>query len=539
MRIRFRFPMVALAAVVASAACADPDPLVVQTESGLLQGSFADDGSQVRVFKGVPYALPPVGAGRWRPPSAPESWDGLRVAEQTGAACWQATGRGASVYSKGITDPLEDCLYLNVWTPPAGGEPAPVMVWFHGGSNTAGEGGSDIFDGTALAQKGAVLVTVNYRLGLFGFLAHPALTAESEHRSSGNYGLLDQIASLEWVQENIAEFGGDPTRVTIFGQSAGSSDACRLMASPLASGLFQRVIGQSGSCLGGALRLEARRGSEGEASAHANGLRIAEAFGIEGDGPEAATSLRAVEAERLQTTGTGVRTGPIIDGWVTPLAPREAFELGEYNRAQLMVGSMADETKGLQPGLANVGADEYEPRIRQQYGASAAAVLAEYEPLRSQSVAEALFRMTTDAGAGAGARRWARFVERAGDPVYLYYFSHPVPVFRLYITDDPHLESPNGPRGMGAYHSADLAYVFNNVGRVGVGWDEHDVYLADVISSYWVNFASTGDPNGEGLPTWPMYQAETDEVMEFGAQLGVVPNPRRSALDLFDSVEGF
>jgi para-nitrobenzyl esterase len=539
MRVRYPSIMVALAAAIAITACAEQDPLVIETEAGLLQGSFADDGSQIRVFKGVPYARPPVASGRWRPPSAVEGWDGVRVADHTGSACWQTTGRTASVYTKGITDPSEDCLYLNVWTPPAGGGPAPVMVWFHGGGNTAGEGGSDIFDGTALAHKGAVLVTVNYRLGVFGFLAHPALTAESEHRSSGNYGLLDQIASLEWVRDNISEFGGDPTRVTIFGQSAGSSDACRLMASPLASGLFHRVIGQSGSCLGGALRLEARQGSEGEASAHANGLRIAEAFGVEGDGPEAAASLRAVESETLQTTRTGVGTGPIIDGWVTPRAPREVFELGEYNRAQLMVGSMADETKGLQPGLANVGADEYEPRVRRQYGASAATVLAAYEPFRSQSVAEALFRMTTDAGAGAGARRWARLVERAGDPVYLYYFSHPAPVFRLYITDDPHLESPNGPRGMGAYHSADLAYVFNNVGRVGMGWDEHDIYLADVISSYWVNFAATGDPNGEGLPTWPTYQAEKDEVMEFGALLGVAPHPRASALDLFDSIGGW
>ena len=518
----------ALSILVLLVGCAGPDPLLIRTESGLLQGAFADEPSGIRVFKGVPYARPPVGPDRWRPPSDVEPWEGVRVADRVGAACWQVTGRAASVYSKGVEDPSEDCLYVNVWAPTDGDEPAPVMVWFHGGGNTAGHGGPLLFDGTALARKGVAVVTVNYRLGAFGFLAHPALTAESDRSSSGNYGLLDQIAALEWVRANIDQFGGDPTRVTIFGQSAGSTDSCFLMVSPLARDLFHRVIGQSGSCLGTETGLDP--------SAHANGLRFAEAFGIEGAGPEAAEGLRAIEAERLQTTRTGVGSPPIVDGWVVPRPPLELFETGQYNRVPLMVGSMADETKGLQPGLSGSTSADYAARVRQQFGPSAAAVLEAYAPLAAKSAAEAMFALTTDSGIGAGARRWARLTEGQGGDAYVYYFSHPSPVFRLYIDDDPRLDSPAGPRGMGAYHSADLAYVFNNVGLVGTGWEEYDVRLADMISSYWVNFAKTGDPNGEGLPEWPKYRAMQDEVMEFGSKVGAVRHPRGRELDLLDAV---
>ena len=297
------------------------------------------------------------------------------------------------------------------------------------------------------------------------------------------------------------------------------------------------MIGQSSACLGGSLYLNPQ--AEGGSSAHENGLQFAEAFGIEGEGPDAAGQLRAIEAELLQTTRTGVGTGPIVDGWVTPRAPRVLFESGEYSHVPLMVGWMADETKGLQPGLANVNAEEYESRVRRQFGDDATSAFAAYAPLARQSAAEALFRMTTDSGMGAASRRWVRLVEPAGDPVYLYYFSHAPPVFRLYLTDDPHLDSPNGPRGMGAYHSGDLAYVFNNVGRLGVGWEEHDVHLADVISSYWVNFARTGDPNGQELPIWPTYRADADELMEFGSSVMAIPNPRGAELDLVDSAAGW
>jgi len=521
--------------IILAAACAQPDPLQVHTQSGMLEGMAAEDGSGVRVFLGVPYARPPVGPGRWQPPSEPASWDGVRVADHYGAACWQVRGRTASVYTKGIEEPSEDCLYLNVWTPPAGEEPSPVMVWFHGGGNTAGEGGSAVFDGTHLAGKGVTLVTVNYRLGVFGFLAHPALTSESPHASSGNYGLLDQIAALDWVHANIAELGGDPSRVTIFGQSAGSTDTCLLMASPLAHGLFHRAIGQSGACLGNETPLQA----SGDApSGHANGVRLASALGVEGQDASAAERLRAIDAETLHDARTGVGVGPIVDGWVIPRPPAELYASGDFNHVPLMTGWMADETKGLQPGLADVTKAEYEPRVRRQYGAGADRVLAAYASVAAGSTTEALFNMTTDAGMGAGARSWARAVTAAGDPTFLYHFSWAPPVFRLYITDDPHLDSPNGPRGMGAYHSGDLVYVFDNVGYVDVGWDDYDRHLADVLSSYWVSFARTGDPNAEGLPAWPRYEAANDELMHFGSTISAAPNPRAAELDLFDSLAG-
>jgi para-nitrobenzyl esterase len=267
-------------------------------------------------------------------------------------------------------------------------------------------------------------------------------------------------------------------------------------------------------------------------------VRLAAALGVEGEDASAAERLRAIDAEALQDTRTGVGVGPIVDGWVIPRPPADLYASGDFNRVPLMTGWMADETKGLQPGLADVTTAEYEPRVRRQYGPQADRVLAAYAPVARESVTEALFNMTTDAGMGAGARNWVRAVAAAGEPTFLYYFSYAPPVFRLYITDDPHLDSPNGPRGMGAYHSGDLAYVFDNVGYVDIGWDDYDRHLADVISSYWVSFAKTGDPNMDGLPTWPRYDAAKDELMRFGSTISAVPNPRADKLDLFDSLDG-
>jgi len=275
-----------------------------------------------------------------------------------------------------------------------------------------------------------------------------------------------------------------------------------------------------------------------EPSAHSNGVRLAAAFGVEGQDASAAERLRAIDAETLQDTRTGVGVGPIVDGWVIPRPPADLYASGDFNRVPLMTGWMADETKGLQPGLGAVTTAEYEPRVRRQYGAEADRVLAAYAPVARESVTEALFNMTTDAGMGAGARSWIRAVAAAGEPTFLYYFSYAPPVFRLYITDDPHLDSPNGPRGMGAYHSGDLVYVFDNVGYVDVGWDDYDRHLADVISSYWVSFAKTGDPNAEGLPAWPRYDAAEDQLMHFGPTISAVRNPRADKLDLFDSLDG-
>ena len=267
--------VLALSAGTVAGAAGQPLGPVVETSPGALAGERVAGHEEVLVFRGVPYAEPPVGDARWRPPTAKAAWEGTRAATTFGAACWQRPTPDTSIYTRGDLERDEDCLYLNVWTAAAdAAEARPVMVWFHGGGHSGGWGSARVFDGTALAQKGVVLVTINYRLGAFGFLAHPALSAESPHGSSGNYGLLDKVAALEWVRDNAAAFGGDPGNVTIFGQSAGSWSVCYLMASPLAAGLFHKAIGHSGGCFrGGRPDLEA---------AHGQGLAAAAALGAEG-----------------------------------------------------------------------------------------------------------------------------------------------------------------------------------------------------------------------------------------------------------------
>jgi para-nitrobenzyl esterase len=500
----------------------------VATPAGMLRGELNDAGD-VRVFRGIPYAAPPVGERRWRPPSDPAPWQGVRPANRFGASCWQVTGDDGSIYSKGITDPSEDCLYLNVFTPAGADRPLPVMVWFHGGGNTAGTGSSAIFDGSTLARLGAVVVTINYRLGAFGFLAHPALTDESPERSSGNYGLLDQIAALRWVRDAIAGFGGDPGRVTIFGQSAGSWDVCALMTSPLSAGLFHRAIGQSGQCLQFATRLD----GSGAASAHATGIEAARRLGVEGSGAPALAALRMVEARTVFDTLRGrVPATPIVDGWVLPVPPREAFGAGRFHRVPLIVGTMANETTAASESQRT--REAYAAMLETRFGASAGRVREAYADLETQSIAAAAAAVQTDAGQTRGAREWARAVDAAGGDVRVYWFRHAPPAFRLY-RDDPAFTVPEGPRGLGAYHSGDLAYVFGNVGRVGTGWNAVDDQIARTMSAYWVQFARSGDPNAAALPAWPRFRKDDEQVLEIADRIAAGPHPRRVRLDVLEA----
>ena len=369
------------AIVVAAAACGGSEPegpdLVVETSSGLVEGAPVDDGrgpaGDVLAFRGIPYAAPPVGDLRWRPPEAPESWDGVRLAQESGAPCWQRISPDTSIWSRGELDRSEDCLYLDLWTAAAGDAgPRPVMVWFHGGSHEVGHGSSLIFDGAALARKGVVLVSINYRLGSFGFLAHAALTAESEHGSSGNYGLLDKIAALEWVRDNAAAFGGDQSRVTIFGQSAGSMSVCSLVASPLAAGLFHRAIGQSAGCFTPLEDLE---------QAERRGVLLADELGVAADGAaaEIAAAMRAASAEDVLagsgSSGWSDGSKTVVDGWYLPDQPSAIYARGEHNRVPMMVGFMGDESRALfAPGPA-LRRPELERQLEEQYGEAGAGLL--------------------------------------------------------------------------------------------------------------------------------------------------------------------
>tara|TARA_B100001123_G_scaffold331033_2_gene373180 strand:- start:659 stop:2245 length:1587 start_codon:yes stop_codon:yes gene_type:complete len=512
---------------------------VVQTSVGLLEGEYSDSSDEVRVFRGVPYAISPIGENRWRPSKSVVPWDGVRQATEFSAPCWQRPREYSSLYTRGDLAPSEDCLYLNIWT--SANEPTaalPVMLWFHGGGHNSGAGNPKIFDGTSLSKNGVIVVTINYRLGPFGFLAHPAFTAESAHDSSGNYGLLDQITALEWVHNNIAAFGGDPSNVTIFGQSAGSWSVCYLMASPLARGLFHKAIGQSGGCFKGERPyLDKTADTIGASqSAHEIGLSVAHELGVTGTGIEAARSLRAVKAEDILAVALG--PGAIIDGWVLPKTPREIFIDGDHNDVPVIVGAMANERASLYEGPEPTR-EEFQASVKREYEKQSAAMLEAYAAELRTSPLVAEMQLQGDRTFVWEMRTWATTVENAGNDVYLYFFSHVPPTFRLYVHDDPDVTLPRGRRGYGAYHSGDLAYVFGNVGLVGLDWSDWDYELSNVISRYWANFARTGNPNEDGLPSWPRYERDIDQWLEFGDQIQATEDVRQEKLDLFDNYFSF
>ncbi len=498
--------------------------LEVTTYQGVLRGAWADEAAGIRRFMGIPYARPPLGELRWRPPQAPAVWDGVRDAGRPGAACWQPVNEEQFVWSRGQFERSEDCLFLNVWSDRAL-EGAPVMVWFHGGAHTAGMGHDRIFDGTNLARRSVVLVTVNYRLGAFGFLAHPALQEESAHDSAGNYGLLDKMAALNWIRDNIGQFGGNPDNVTIFGQSAGSQSVCALMASPLAEGLFHKAIGQSAACVNPL--------PERDAAGLERGARLVEALGIDQNPKEmrAASPEAVLAATASSSWANGSRI--VTDGWVLPEAADSLYAAGRQAKVPLLLGSLSNEGHLLFPLNDSLSEADLDAYLDRTAGAQAAGLKAQYAD--APSPGQMQHAIATDLFMAYGMRRWAAHQANAGQRAYLYFMDHTPPAFRLYVPDQPDLQLSQGPRSAGAYHSGDLAYVFNNTRNVGHDWLEEDHTFSDVIAGYWTNFAKTGDPNGEGLPAWQPYDSngKATLLMKEGATqtVGCV---RREILDLWD-----
>jgi para-nitrobenzyl esterase len=427
--------------------------------------------------------------------------EGVRKADQFGATCMQTPYPGKFSVSH-LAEPVsEDCLYLNVWTarnrPKAG---VPVMVWIHGGALTRGAA-QRCLRWRNLAKKGVVVVTINYRLGVFGFFAHPELTKESDRNSSGNYGILDQIAALEWVQKNIAAFGGDPKRVTIFGESAGSWSVNTLTASPLAKGLFQRAIGESGAEFGPLRTL---------AEAEQAGVRFAKSAGA-----DSIAALRAKSAADLMKAG-GAASGPVVDGWLLPKDVRSIYAEGKQNDVALLIGSNADEGTAFAAG--NVRAEGFKTQAKSRYGDMADAYLKIYPASTDDEAKKSSAEAMRDQTFGWEMRTWARMQEKSGkSKVYLYYFS----------------KTPPGEFGakLGAYHASEIAYVYENV----QGGTPIDKKLSDEMSSYWVNFATTGDPNGKALPKWPAFQEKTELAMGLGEKVEVIPAPHKDALDFLDA----
>jgi para-nitrobenzyl esterase len=485
-----------------SAAITEP----VRTENGLLSG-VAGANPEVRVFKGIPFAAPPVGDLRWRMPKPAANWEGVHAADKFSATCMQRRPNNASAER-----PMsEDCLYLNVYTAAKSSKDRrPVMVWIHGGALTSGAG--SLYDGETLAKKGVVVVTINYRLGLFGFFANPELTKESDRNASGNYGLLDQIAALEWVQKNIAAFGGDPKRVTIFGESAGSWSVNYLVATPLARGLFHRAIGESGGEFAPARKL---------ADMEQAGVKFAQSAGA-----DSLAALRAKPADDLMKA-TGFQTAANVDGWLLPQDVYTIFAQGKQNDVPVIIGSNADEGTMFTP--ASVKAASLRESAARRFGPDAEAFLKLYPFTTDEEAWEAQAASMRDQVFGWEMRTWARMQTKTGkSKVYLYFFSR-VP--------------PGQNRVRGAYHGAEIAYVFGNLEIApfavsGNGqprpWQDADHKLADAMSSYWVNFATNGDPNRKGLLKWPAYQAKDDLVMGFGDNIEVKPLPHQNALNFLD-----
>lgn len=528
-----RLPVTAVLAglITCILGCAPPQsPPLVDLALGSVQGEWSEAGEGVVVagYLGVPFARPPVGALRWSRPEPPEPWTQTLEATAPGPACWQPHTSKTTVYSRGEIERSEDCLRLNVWTPASAGESLPVMVWFHGGGHTTGSNGARIFDGGRLAGRGVVLVSANYRLGPLGFLAHPGLSAESAQRygvsGSGNYGLWDKVAALEWVRDHVAAFGGDPTNVTIFGQSAGSMSVCALMTAAPAGDLFHKVIGQSATCLP-----PLTAGAEAEQ----HGLEVAQTIG---DGSLAA--LRAATPEELIAASAAAATPAsqlIVDGALLERQPAEVFRRGEHHAVPLLAGSMADEETALFP-LEELTTAELEERVQADFGERSTAILEAYsEELESSSPGQVHRKLLSDRFFDHATRRWAGLVAAHGEPAWVYLFTRPTPAFLLYLHDEPALEVDGGVRGLGAYHSGDLAYVFDNQHLVGFEWDARDAELAQQIASYWVRFAKTGDPNGPGLPSWPAYDAVRDEILELGEQTAALASWKADRLLLFDA----
>ena len=531
---------VAVASLVASISIAYAAiPEQVRIDTGLLAGTVSTGQPSVRVFKGIPFAAPPLGNNRWRAPQPAAKWDGVRKADAFGAPCitapasprggggrvGQGRGGGGGQARGGAAAPAgqaaaqaapatqtarpreparsEDCLYANVWTSANNAnDRRPVMVWIYGGGFTSGSGGSAWYDGENLAAKGPVIVTFNYRLGAFGFFAHPELAKESGRNASGNYGMMDAIAMLQWVKKNISAFGGDPNNVTIAGESAGANMIGALVGSPQAKGLFQRAIAESGAWMG--LMMGKMKPS---AQAQETGAKEVTDLGVK--------SIAELRAKPLAELTDLASSGLVIDGYLIPEDLSLTFKNGKQNNVDVLVGSNKDEANfglcasaGL-PGQAGRGGptsvtlEAFKSDARRRFGDAGADFVKLYGVTSDADTQPAAHIACADE-INWNMRQWAAAQAKAGKKAYTYFFTR--------------IPMQNGqPSTQGATHTAEISYAFNNPkGQATQTWDDVDTKLADTMSSYWVNFITKGDPNGSGLPAWPQYRDINSKVMVLG-----------------------
>ena len=494
---------------------------VVQIAAGSLRGAMA--GSAI-AFRGIPYARPPVGELRWQPPQPPPPWQGVREALQPGSACTQRTSGltpffapTAQAYGSKFEQPpiksSEDCLFLDVWVPEWPVKRAlPVMVWLHGGSNIVGSGTQSTYDGVSLTRHGVLLVTLNYRLGVMGFFSHPDLTAESPHHSSGNYGLLDQLAALNWVKQNIAQFGGDPDNVTLFGESAGAIDAARLMISPLSEGLFKRVISESGPAFDSGQTLSRAEAFGGAVSALAPGN--AQSTPLEKLRALPVTEVEALVTRAKEHSPTDI-TAATVDGWVLPMSPQQAFLTGSIQKVDLLIGlngrelsafrlsAAAAKSSGGPSGVAESGGlRKFSEAARPYFGIWTNPAIAIYIGRILLNKNAGLDGAANDLIGACPVGAMASLTNAAGRQVFVYRFDRSIP--------------GKGEAELGAFHSLEVPYVFGSLRDREWQWlpsTSDDALLSDLLQTYWTNFAKTSNPNASGLPNWPAWSDARKEFL--------------------------
>jgi para-nitrobenzyl esterase len=482
-------------------------PVLVKVIEGTLQGT-SEDG--LTVFRSVPFAAPPVGELRWRAPQPAAKWDGIRQADKFAPGPIQG-GNPPSGKS-------EDCLYLNIWTPAKfSADRIPVLVWIYGGGFGAGATSERNYSGENLAKKGVVLVSIAYRVGQLGFLAHPELSSENSNKVSGNYGLLDMIAGLQWVKKNIAAFGGDPNKVTIFGESAGGIAVSMLCASPLAKGLFQGAISQSGGSFGPPRPTtfpgeNLKRLHDAEASGEA----YAKSAGV-----SSIAELRKISADKLPAgRGLGM-SWPIIDGWVIPDDQYKLYSAGKFNDTPILVGYNSDEGASFSPPKTP---EEYINGVKTRYSKFAEDLIKAY-PAGTTTVPKTARDLARDAAFGWHTWIWARLQSQKGKSKAFYYYF------------DQHPDYPaDSPRaGSGSPHGQDVAYVFQHLNPSGPQSTKTDQEISEAMATYWTNFAKNGDPSGKGLPVWPAFSDSNPVLMYFSQTPHTGPVPSQESLKVLDA----
>ena len=481
------------------------------TTYGPVVGTTVEDG-KISVYRGIPFAQPPLDSLRWRAPQPPETWQEPRVCTTFAASPFQRPPQPFSVWSEEFLIPPapidEDCLYLNVWAR-SDAEQQPVLVWIYGGGFNSGGAAVPIYDGTAMAREGVVFVSINYRVGPFGFMAHPELSEEAPYASSGNYGLMDQIAALHWVRDNIAAFGGDPNRITIAGQSAGSASVHALVASPLADGLFHRAIAQSGGFY--------TREAPSLADAEDMGLRLAERAGA-----QSLQELRALPAAEVLAASTEP-LWPVVDGYLLPQSVVSLTDGDDRHDLELLTGWNENEASRAAAGR---DAEAYQSYVRETYGDRAEDFL-EYYPAGSDSVArQSQMEAARDLTFGIQNYGWANLhAGYSNRPVYVYRFTREVPGEGEYA-------------GNGAFHSGEIPYAYGTLDRSDRPWTDTDRRLSATMLTYWVNFVKHGNPNAVGLPRWPTYSAARKNILYLGEEVRAAPLADAERLDFMLYLQG-